>query len=112
MVQTLQTIAEMAPFIKFAAKYLSDDDLDRLKIELAGNPQAGAIMRGTGGVRKYRFAPGATGRGKSGGTRIIYYFHNRNRPIFLITGFPKNEKINLTEAEKAKIKALTALLSK
>jgi len=52
---------------------------------------------GGGGIRKVRFA--IAGRGKSGGVRIIYYFHNERVPVFLLAVFAKNERANLTRAE-------------
>ena len=55
-------------------------------------------MEGTGGVRKVRFAIG--GRGKSGGVRVVYYFHSEAMPVYLLTLFAKNEKANLTKAER------------
>src|SRR5262245_44930631 len=56
------------------------------------------LMEGTGGVRKVRFVVG--GRGKSGGVRVVYYFHNEAMPVYLLTVFAKNEKANLS-AERA-----------
>lgn len=41
---------------------------------LAAHPKAGALLQGTGGIRKLRW--GSDGRGKSGGVRVIYYFHS------------------------------------
>ena len=55
-------------------------------------------MAGTGGVRKVRVALG--GRGKSGGARVIYYFHSERLPVFALTVFAKNEKANLSPAER------------
>ena len=52
-------------------------------------------MQGTGGIRKLRWS--AQGRGKSGGVRVIYYFHNETMPLFLLTVFGKGEKANLTK---------------
>ena len=52
---------------------------------IAGHPDDGVIMVGTGGVRKSRWGVGA--RGKSGGVRVIYYYHNRTMPLFLLTIF-------------------------
>lgn len=54
-------------------------------------------MQGTGGIRKFRWATG--NRGKSAGVRVIYYFHNKSKPLFLLTLFGKNEKANLSKAE-------------
>ena len=55
-------------------------------------------MRGTGGVRKLRWGKG--GRGKSGGVRVIYYFHDELLPLYLLTLFAKNEQANLTARER------------
>jgi len=65
---------------------------------VAANPELGDLIQGTGGIRKLRFAVG--GRGKSGGVRVVYYYHNDSMPVFLLTVFAKNEKANLTRAER------------
>jgi hypothetical protein len=58
---------------------------------LASDPECGGVMQGTGGVRKVRVAVG--GRGKSGGARVIYYFHGSDLlPILIFAVFTKNEK--------------------
>jgi hypothetical protein len=71
---------------------------------LAANPDSGDVMPDTGGGRKLRWR--AQGRGKRGGVRIIYYFHNESLPLFLLSVFSKNEKANLTKAERNEIKNL------
>jgi hypothetical protein len=63
---------------------------------------AGDVIAGTGGFRKVRVARGGTG--KRGGARVIYIFRNNKFPLFLITVFPKNEKANLTQAERNALK--------
>jgi hypothetical protein len=65
---------------------------------LARDPECGELMRGTGGVRKVRVA--LAGRGKSGGARVIYYFYSGKLPLFALTVFAKNERANLTLAER------------
>ncbi len=84
-------------FQRKAARLLSETDLDDLIAYLAEHPSAGIIMEGTGGIRKLRWA--RTGGGKSGGLRVIYYFHDELMPLYLLTVFGKNEKANLTKAE-------------
>ncbi len=74
----------------------------------AAHPQAGDIMQGTGGIRKWRWA--AQGRGKSGGVRVIYYYHNRTIPLFLLTVFGKGEKANLSKSECNDLSKFTDLL--
>lgn len=69
---------------------------------VAANPEAGRVIPGTGGVRKLRWA--AKGKGKSGGARIIYYFHNKSIPIFMLSAYAKGEKTNLSKAEQNALK--------
>ena len=57
-----------------------------------------------------RWAAGS--RGKSGGVRVIYYFHNKSLPLFLLTLFGKNEKVNLSKSEYNELTKLTNLLVK
>ena len=83
---------------------LNDDDLKRLQEQLLADPKIGAVMRGTGGVRKMRFA--FEQRGKSGSIRVIYVDFEVYEKIFLITAYPKNEKDNLTDAERNEIKQM------
>lgn len=71
---------------------------------MARNPECGEIMAGTGGVRKVRVA--LEGRGKSGGARVIYYFHSERLPVFALTVFAKNEKTNLSPAERNAMAAI------
>jgi hypothetical protein len=71
-------------------------------------PKAGDVMRGTGGVRKLRWGKG--GRGKSGGVRVIYYFHDARLPLYLLTLFAKNEQANLTVSERNALAALVDTL--
>lgn len=83
---------------------LNDDDLRRLQEELLADPKVGAVMTGTGGVRKMRFA--FERRGKSGSLRVIYVDFEVYEKIFLITAYPKSEKDNLSEAEKNEIRQM------
>jgi mRNA-degrading endonuclease RelE of RelBE toxin-antitoxin system len=53
------------------------------------NAETGDIIRGSGGVRKLRWA--AAGRGKRGGLRIIYYLRSKQGEIWLLTLYAKNE---------------------
>jgi len=76
---------------------LKDIDLKRLQEDLLLNPESGAVMRGTGGLRKYRFA--FTGRGKSGSVRVCYLDIPTCEKLFLITVYCKGEKENLTDEE-------------
>lgn len=87
---------------------LGDKDLLRLQTELLANPKVGAVMRGTGGVRKMRFA--FEDKGKSGSARIIYVDFEVYEKIYLLTAYPKNEKDNLTDEERVAMKRAIKLL--
>ena len=75
---------------------------------LAAHPKAGDLMQGTGGVRKLRWGRG--GRGKSGGVRVIYYVHSDAMPLYLLTLFAKNERANLSKAERNELAKLVDIL--
>ena len=75
---------------------------------LGANPGAGRVVAETGGVRKVRW--GLSGSGKRGGARVIYYYHSERLPLFLLTAYRKNEKANLTQAERNTIKRLVRIL--
>lgn len=87
---------------------LTDEDLYDLQIFLCENPEAGDVMQGTGGIRKVRFA--LPGRGKSAGARVIYLDIVAAEKIYLLSVFAKNEKSNLTKAERNELKALVEIL--
>jgi hypothetical protein len=89
---------------------LDDDDLKRLQEELLADPKTGAVMIGTGGVRKMRFAFEHTG--KSGSVRIIYVDFAVYEKIFLITAYPKSEKDNLSMSERNEIKQMIHTLKR
>ena len=75
-------------FTKLVKQYLSDDSYAELQAELIANPEKGAVIRGSGGVRKIRWT--AEGRGKSGGFRVIYFVRNVHGIIWMLTIYPKN----------------------
>lgn len=92
------TVAETVPFQRKVKQLLSDLEKSELISYLAENPSSGVLIQGTGGIRKLRWA--RSGVGKSGGVRVIYYFHNEMMPLYLLTLFGKNEKANITMEEK------------
>ena len=88
---------------------MSEFEREQLVVAFLGaNPEAGEIIPETGGVRKIRWA--LAGRGKRGGARIIYYYHNERLPVFLLAVYGKNEKANLSMAERNEMKRLVPLL--
>lgn len=102
------TIAELPAYRLCAEKHLSEAERQAIINYLAEHPKAGDIMQGTGGVRKLRWGKGS--RGKSGGVRVIYYFHDERMPLYLLTLFTKNEQANLTAAERKTLASLVDIL--
>eukprot|EP01036_Dinobryon_divergens_P056503 gene56503-75451_t len=102
------TIAELPEYIRRAEKLMSDAERLDVVNYLAAQPKAGDLMEGTGGVRKLRWGRGA--KGKSGGVRVIYYVHSDLMPLYLLTLFAKNERANLSKAERNELADLVELL--
>ena len=92
------TVAETRMFQRKVASLLSEHEREDLIAYLSEYPNAGVLMEGTGGIRKLRWA--RSGGGKSGGIRVIYYFHDKSMPLYLLTAFGKNEKANLSKEER------------
>ena len=104
----LLTVAELPEYLRTAGKLLTDVDRCAIVDHLAAHPAAGDLIEGTGGVRKLRWA--RDGRGKSGGVRVIYYFHSGVMPLYLLTMFAKNERANLSKAERNELAELVDAL--
>ena len=104
----LITVAETPEYLRCAERLLSAAERADVVAYLAAHPRAGDLMQGTGGVRKLRWALG--GRGKSGGARVIYYFHSEAMPLYLLTVYGKNERANLSKAERNDLADLVRIL--
>ncbi len=102
------TVIETARFLKDTKSLLSDSEREALVMFVGANPEAGEIIPETGGVRKIRWA--LAGRGKRGGARVIYYFHNERITLFLLAAYGKNEKSNLSKDERHAMKRLIPIL--
>ena len=103
------TIAELPEYIRRAEKLMSAAERLDIVNYLAVHPKAGDLMEGTGGVRKLRWGRGA--QGKSGGVRVIYYVHSEAMPLYLLTLFAKNERANLSKAERNALAGMVELLA-
>jgi mRNA-degrading endonuclease RelE of RelBE toxin-antitoxin system len=84
---------EATAFTKHVYDYLTDDEFFGLQGFLLKYPDSGKIVPGSGGVRKLRW--GASGKGKSGGVRVIYYFKKQENEIWLLTIYNKSEVENI-----------------
>jgi hypothetical protein len=89
-------VVETLSYLARAEKLLTVEERDQVLEMLARDPECGDILKGTGGVRKVRFA--MEGRGQSGGARVVYFFYN--------------EKANLSAAERNQLAKLVGALKK
>ena len=98
----MQTLVPIGTFEEKAQKLLGKAGFDDMLEFLARRPKAGRLIQGTGGLRKVRLA--RPGKGKSGGSRVIYYYHNDVKPILLLLIYAKADQDNLTAAQKARLR--------
>jgi hypothetical protein len=106
--KTRLTVVETPEFIARAKGRMSEAEVRAAIDALALAPEAGVLLKGTGGIRKMRFAVGA--KGKSGGVRVVYYFYNRSMPLFMLSVFAKNEQANLSAAQRNALAKLAELI--
>lgn len=93
----LMIFIETSVFTKQVRQLLTDEEYRLLQSELVLRPDAGAIIQGSGGLRKVRWS--AQGRGKRGGTRVIYYWAQRHDQIMMLLIYPKNVQDDLTPSQ-------------
>ena len=97
-------IVETRAFTRRIQKIMSDDEYSLLQLSLLNNPTQGAVIPGSGGLRKLRWA--APGKGKRGGVRIIYYWATRQGVILMLYVFKKNEASDLSPAQIAQLRKI------
>jgi hypothetical protein len=78
----------------------ADDVLSEIENDLLKNPEAGAIVAGTGDLRKARAADPTRNKGKRGGFRYMYFYVEQDGQIFLLLIYNKDEQDDLTTAQK------------
>jgi hypothetical protein len=111
-VQLHWTLIQLAGFRRlWQAEKLPDDDLRALEAAIMRDPAGAAVMKGTGGLRKIRFAPPSRGRGKSGSMRVAFAQFPEFGRIYLVTMFLKKDTENLSPADRQAIKSALAELA-
>jgi hypothetical protein len=95
---------EAPAFERIRERYLDDDQYRLLQLVLIANPESGDLIRGSGGIRKVRWA--ARGKGKRGGLRVIYYWITHRNHLLLLTLYRKSEVSALTPGEVRALRAL------
>ena len=105
----MQTVALVGKFEENALRLLGQDLLDEVIAELAASPTSGVLIQGTGGLRKKRVR--RPGSGTSGGARVIYYYHDRDHPLWLIAIYAKADQENLSAQQKKVLRELVRKLT-
>src|SRR5262245_19160626 len=107
----LHVVAELPQFIRDADRMgLSSHELHTIVGEIAANPLRGDEVRGSGGVRKVRFA--GRGKGKSGGYRVVSAYFGPHVPVYLVALLNKGERANFSAAEIAGFRVLTTEIAR
>ena len=88
---------ETPVFTTAVTSLLSDEEYRQLQLALLIRPEQGALIRGSGGLRKVRW--GAGGRGKRGGVRVIYYWHRGDQTLYMLLVYSKSAQDDLTAAQ-------------
>jgi hypothetical protein len=104
MAEALVTVAETPLFVRQAAKIWNDAEREDFISFIAANPTAGDLIPETGGIRKVRWS--RRGSGKRGGTRVIYFYCDATRPLYLLLVYAKAAKDDLDPGEKREVRRL------
>ncbi|MBB4641955.1 helix-turn-helix domain-containing protein [Rhizorhapis suberifaciens] len=95
------TVVETSLYLSRAERIMTEAERDHVVDVISENPEAGVVIKGTGGLRKMRIA--LQGRGKRGGGRIVYWFHSPDYPTVLMLAFAKNEADDLSSEQKKRL---------
>jgi len=97
-------IVETSLFTRRIKELMGDDEYKDLQEALVNRPDMGAIVQGTGGLRKVRWK--LENRGKSGGVRAIYYWMTEDEQIYMLYIYPKSAQEDLTPEQKKALKTI------
>jgi hypothetical protein len=103
----LLTVAETPLFVRQAEAVWSEPEREAFVDFIAANPEAGEVIPETGGVRWAR-----AGTGKRGGARVIYFYRDADRPLYLLLVYAKARREDLSADEKRTVRKLAALLKR
>lgn len=89
-------------FTRRVLRLLDPESYRLLQLRLLADPDAGGLIRGTGGLRKIRWK--GEGRGKRGGVRVVYYWAGSRAVILMLLIHGKNEQDDLTAEQRAALR--------
>ena len=99
----MDTVIELSPFSRNWHSVWSEAEYSEFIEWIAANPKSGDVIKGSGGVRKIRWA--SSGQGKRGGARVIFYSADADF-VYLMTIYAKNQQIDISSKELKIIKEL------
>ncbi len=102
------TVLQLPKFKSEATELIGSDGIEEVAIYLSDHPNAGDVIPGASGVRKFRWA--AKGKGKRGGARIIYLYIVIAARIYLLRCYAKNVRTDLTADEKKELRQIATHL--
>lgn len=98
---------ELKPFTRdWEGLKLTVEDLFVLQAAICAGPKVNPVIRGTGGLRKMRFAPHHWKTGKSGALRVCYAYFELYSIVLLVNVYPKSMKDDLSAEERKAIRKL------
>ena len=89
-------------------KLMSEANRQSMEAAIVADPGAAPVIRGTGRIRKLRWA--GSGRGKRGGIRTIYFHHAGPEAVYLLTAYAKADRDDLSAADKKVLRRLVAAI--
>ncbi len=95
-------IVETSVFTNQIRAELDDESYRMLQVELVRDPESGALIRGTRGIRKIRWA--RKGHGKRGGIRVIYYWHRPRETLLMLLAYGKSARKDLTPEQRKRLR--------
>lgn len=98
-------IVETSAFTRQVLQLLTEDEYRLLQLELVGRPELGAVIPGSGGLRKARWS--MRERGKRGGVRVIYYWAVSQERLLMLFMYPKNVRDDLMPDQLKALRQIT-----
>jgi hypothetical protein len=105
---SLVSVIETETYLAEAKRLMSEEERAAVVDTVASDPEAGTVVRGTGGLRKMRIP--LRGRGKRGGGRVVYWYHSEGYPAAFLTVFAKSEASDLTAERLKRFTAIGAAI--
>jgi hypothetical protein len=99
------TILETEAYTRRSKELLTIEEREGVRTFLAVCPEGGDVVPALAGLRKLRWTHQRRNKGKRGGTRIVYFYVVSDRIIVLLYAYSKDEKDDLTDADRKKLKA-------